>query len=101
MADQETKMDSPPPDAVAKTADSQAKSGQSQRACLSDNALPDAQRCVCVVGLGYIGLPTASLLASRGCQVQGVDVCADIVQTINSGRIHICEPDLDVAVQAA
>lgn len=96
-------MESDSPDAVAKIADRQGTAGQiqPQHAYLSDNALPEAQCRVCVVGLGYIGLPTASLLASRGCQVQGVDICADIVQTINSGKIHIREPDLDVAVQAA
>jgi UDP-N-acetyl-D-mannosaminuronic acid dehydrogenase len=58
-------------------------------------------RTVCVVGLGYIGLPTASLLASRGFNVSGVDVSADVVATINQGRIHIVEPDLEGLVQAA
>lgn len=56
---------------------------------------------ICVVGLGYIGLPTASLLASRGYDVLGVDVNTSVVDTINSGRVHIVEPDLDVMVQAA
>lgn len=56
---------------------------------------------VCVIGLGYIGLPTASLLATRGFRVLGVDVVQRVVDTINSGRIHIVEPDLDVMVQAA
>ncbi len=54
-----------------------------------------------MVGLGYIGLPTASLLASRGFQVAGVDVSADVVATINQGRIHIVEPDLEGLVQSA
>ena len=54
--------------------------------------------CVCVVGLGYIGLPTASVLAANGMKVLGVDTNADAVRTINEGRIHIHEPDLDVAV---
>ena len=44
---------------------------------------------VCVVGLGYIGLPTASLLGTKGCKVTGVDVRQDVVDTINQGRIHI------------
>lgn len=55
---------------------------------------------VCVVGLGYIGLPTASILASKGYQVSGVDVREDVVETINRGEIHIEEPDLDVLVKA-
>ncbi|MBW4496547.1 MAG: UDP-N-acetyl-D-mannosamine dehydrogenase [Oscillatoria princeps RMCB-10] len=56
---------------------------------------------VCVVGLGYIGLPTASLLANRGYRVRGVDVNARVVETINRGEIHIHEPDLDVMVRSA
>jgi len=56
---------------------------------------------VCVLGLGYIGLPTASLLANRGFQVVGVDVNPEIVKTINQGRIHIVEPGLDTVVRAA
>ena len=54
---------------------------------------------IVVMGLGYIGLPTASMLATKGHQVLGVDVNAKTVETINSGRIHIVEPDLDLAVQ--
>lgn len=56
---------------------------------------------VCVMGLGYIGLPTASLLATKGYQVCGVDVQAHVVDTINKGRIHIKEPGLDVLVRSA
>ena len=56
---------------------------------------------VCVLGLGYIGLPTASLLASKGFTVHGVDVSAGVVDTINAGRIHIREPELDILVKAA
>ena len=56
---------------------------------------------VCVVGLGYIGLPTASLLGTRGFKVVGVDVSAEVVETINAGNIHIVEPDLDVLVKSA
>ncbi|VUX46368.1 UDP-N-acetyl-D-mannosaminuronic acid dehydrogenase (fragment) [Candidatus Defluviicoccus seviourii] len=59
------------------------------------------RRKVCVLGLGYIGLPTASLLGTKGYQVVGVDVSADVVETINSGRIHIVEPDLDILVKSA
>ena len=56
---------------------------------------------VCVVGLGYIGLPTAALLASTGFSVIGVDLNAHAVETINKGRIHIVEPDLDAYVRSA
>lgn len=58
-------------------------------------------RTISVVGLGYIGLPTAAVFAARGVEVIGVDVNAGVVETINSGRIHIVEPDLDTAVQDA
>lgn len=54
---------------------------------------------VSVVGLGYIGLPTAAVLAEAGHQVIGVDVVADVVQTINAGRIHIVEPGLQEMVE--
>lgn len=56
---------------------------------------------VSVIGLGYIGLPTAAVIASRGVQVHGVDVSEHAVRTINQGKIHIVEPDLDMLVQAA
>ncbi|MBT0607153.1 UDP-N-acetyl-D-mannosamine dehydrogenase [Aequorivita echinoideorum] len=50
---------------------------------------------VVMMGLGYIGLPTAALIASRGIQVTGVDIHQHVVDTINQGKIHIVEPDLD------
>ncbi|PFQ70643.1 UDP-N-acetyl-D-mannosamine dehydrogenase [Bacillus cereus] len=56
---------------------------------------------ICVMGLGYIGLPTASLLATKGFQVHGVDVNEKAVEMINSGKVHIYEPDLDILVKAA
>ncbi|CAM2007384.1 UDP-N-acetyl-D-mannosamine dehydrogenase [Acanthopleuribacter pedis] len=56
---------------------------------------------VIVSGLGYIGLPTASLIATKGFEVRGVDVSEHIVDTINQGKIHIYEPDLDVLVRSA
>ena len=59
------------------------------------------ERRVCVVGLGYIGLPTAAVLASRGNTVHGVEVNPKAVQIINSGKAHVIEPDLDILVQAA
>ncbi len=52
-----------------------------------------------MVGLGYIGLPTAALMASRGIKVHGVDVNQHAVDTINQGKIHIVEPDLDGLVR--
>lgn len=56
---------------------------------------------ISVVGLGYIGLPTAAVFASRKKNVIGVDVNQDAVDTINRGEIHIVEPDLDMVVRAA
>ena len=56
---------------------------------------------VSVIGLGYIGLPTAAVIASRGIEVVGVDVSEKAVHTINEGKVHIVEPDLDMVVQAA
>jgi UDP-N-acetyl-D-mannosaminuronic acid dehydrogenase len=56
---------------------------------------------ICVVGLGYIGLPTAAIIASRKKNVIGLDVNADAVATINRGEIHIYEPDLEAVVRAA
>jgi len=50
---------------------------------------------VVMMGLGYIGLPTAALIASRGIRVQGIDVNQSVVDTINEGKIHIVEPALD------
>jgi len=55
---------------------------------------------ISVIGLGYIGLPTAAVLASRGLQVIGVDVNQNAVDTINAGKIHIVEPDLDIVVRS-
>jgi UDP-N-acetyl-D-mannosaminuronic acid dehydrogenase len=52
----------------------------------------------CILGLGYIGLPTAAVLARAGHCVIGVDVNAQVVATVNQGQIHIIEPDLDQAV---
>ena len=56
---------------------------------------------ICVIGLGYIGLPTAALLANRGYNVHGVDVVQSTVDTINNGDIHIVEPGLDTFVRSA
>ena len=56
---------------------------------------------ISVIGLGYIGLPTAAMFASRKKKVIGVDVNQHAVDTINKGQIHIVEPDLDMIVHAA
>lgn len=58
-------------------------------------------KTVCVIGLGYIGLPTAALLAISGYDVVGVDLNSFVVDTINKGQIHIVEPDLDAFVRSA
>ena len=56
---------------------------------------------ISVVGLGYIGLPTAAMFASKEKKVIGVDVNQHAVDTINAGKIHIVEPELDVMVKRA
>ena len=56
---------------------------------------------VVMIGLGYIGLPTAALIASNGVNVHGVDINPKVVETINRGEIHIVEPELDEAVAKA
>lgn len=56
---------------------------------------------ICVLGLGYIGLPTASMFASHGHKVIGVDINKDVVTALNSGQVTIEEPFLDIMVQAA
>ena len=56
---------------------------------------------ISVIGLGYIGLPTAAMFASRKKKVIGVDVNQHAIDTINRGEIHIVEPDLDMIVHAA
>lgn len=58
-------------------------------------------KTVSMIGLGYIGLPTATLFASRKVKVIGVDISEHAVKTINSGKIHIVEPELDMLVHAA
>ena len=61
--------------------------------------LVDKKPDVCVLGLGYIGLPTAAVIARSGCRVLGIDVNQSVVDTINRGEIHIEEVDLDGLVQ--
>jgi UDP-N-acetyl-D-mannosaminuronic acid dehydrogenase len=55
----------------------------------------DAELTVVVMGLGYIGLPTAAIIARTGASVLGVDIARSVVDTVNSGRVHIEEVDLD------
>ena len=56
---------------------------------------------VVMIGLGYIGLPTAALIAQNETAVHGVDINPKVVETINKGKIHIVEPELDTAVANA
>ena len=56
---------------------------------------------ICVLGLGYIGLPTASTFATHGLKVLGVDINADVVETLQNGGLHIHEPGLRTVVEAA
>lgn len=60
-----------------------------------------AQNTVTMMGLGYIGLPTAALIAGNRTKVNGVDVNPKVVNTINKGKVHIVEPDLEAAVSKA
>lgn len=55
---------------------------------------------ISVIGLGYIGLPTAAMFASRKIEVVGIDVNEETVNTVNRGEVHIVEPDLDLVVRA-
>lgn len=59
------------------------------------------EKQICIIGLGYIGLPTAALLANRQYKVHGVDIVKSTVDIINQGKIHIVEPDLDTFVRSA
>ncbi|GAB4280737.1 MAG: UDP-N-acetyl-D-mannosamine dehydrogenase [Candidatus Rifleibacteriota bacterium] len=61
----------------------------------------DTTAKICVIGLGYIGLPTSAIMAAKGFSVLGVDINPEVVKIINDGEIHITEPDLDLFVRAA
>lgn len=56
---------------------------------------------ICVIGLGYIGLPTASTFATRGIKVVGVDINSHVIETLGKGEIHIHEPGLRDMVKSA
>lgn len=58
-------------------------------------------KSICIIGLGYIGLPTAALLANKGFTVNGVDIDKEVVSSINKSKIHIVEPDLSEFVNSA
>jgi UDP-N-acetyl-D-mannosaminuronic acid dehydrogenase len=58
-------------------------------------------KTVCILGLGYIGLPTAATLASRGIDVIGVDINPRVVEAVNAGHTYFSEPDLDMLLRAA
>jgi UDP-N-acetyl-D-mannosaminuronic acid dehydrogenase len=58
-------------------------------------------RRICIIGLGYVGLPTAATLAARGVEVIGVDIRKEVVDRINSGQAHFAEPDLDIILRSA
>jgi len=60
----------------------------------------DKKPKICVIGLGYIGLPTASLMASKEYNVLGIDTNLEVVKTINQGKIHIVEPNLSELVKS-
>lgn len=62
--------------------------------------MTSAFEAVSVVGLGYIGLPTAATIAARGVMVKGVDINDKAVKTINNGQAHFSEPDLDLVLQS-
>jgi UDP-N-acetyl-D-mannosaminuronic acid dehydrogenase len=56
---------------------------------------------ICVIGLGYIGLPTSSMFASKGIRVTGVDNNAHVIESLSQGRVHIFEPGLNEVVKSA
>ena len=59
------------------------------------------KKTVCVIGLGYIGLPTAALIANKGFLVSGIDIDENIISNINKGEIHIIEDGLKALVNSA
>ncbi len=56
---------------------------------------------ICILGLGYIGLPTAATFAAHGIQVVGVDINSRVLETLRSGQVHIYEPGIREVVQQA
>ena len=60
-----------------------------------------SKQTVCVIGLGYIGLPTGALIANKGFLVSGVDTNKELVSNINEGKIQIIENGLNTFVKSA
>lgn len=56
---------------------------------------------ICIMGLGYIGLPTAAMFSNSGCEVLGVDIKPEVVGILNNGDIHIEEPGLAEMIKTA
>ena len=56
---------------------------------------------ICIIGQGYIGLPTAALFTKNHCEVVGVDVNKEVVETLNQGKIHIEEPGIGEIIKKA
>lgn len=56
---------------------------------------------ICIIGQGYIGLPTAALFTTKDCNVVGVDINEDVINTLNKGKIHIEEPGLEEIIKKA
>ncbi|MBA7674062.1 UDP-N-acetyl-D-mannosamine dehydrogenase [subsurface metagenome] len=75
--------------------------GTPQKESLSELLMNLPIKKVSVIGLGYIGLPTAAVIASRGVQVIGVDINSNAVEIINGGKVHFVEPELDIVVRGA
>jgi UDP-N-acetyl-D-mannosaminuronic acid dehydrogenase len=72
-----------------------------QAELLRRSLVPQAFKKICVIGLGYVGLPTAAVMASRGLDVTGVDINPNTISLINQGKIHIFEPNLETIVHDA
>ena len=53
----------------------------------------------CVIGLGYIGLPTSALISNNGFEVVGVDINKDIVNKLNDGNVHLNVPDIEKLIK--
>ena len=61
--------------------------------------MPGSHEKICILGLGYIGLPTAAFIASKGHKVIGVDINEEVVKNVNRGNTHFYEPNLDKIVK--
>ena len=68
---------------------------------LKEDYMVDKNNSISIIGLGYIGLPTAALLASKGFKIKGIDINKNVVKNINEGKVHIVEPGLEAYVRSA